>query len=389
MGGLRLESEHDEREHSLPLKCLRGADEIYAFDMESNGAWEAFRKENAKSGDLRMPCCGAAVVLRTSPLETRHFAHKRTGPCETAPESKEHLLAKRLVIDGMRRTNWDAKPEQDGATPTGERWKADVLATRGKARVAFEIQWSRQDGAETKRRQERYVASDIRGLWLFRQLDFPFADKDCPAFRMVFDEKMNGVSVWIPSPLWHPDYAKPEERDADRHWSQRIELSRFAEGAVSGRLRFAPTLGATLPLDVMVVKTVCRRCGKETRIVVKMVLAASRIFPTHPDIHVSLPSMDRIPGGPSIVAGWLPKGLLRRYGVGEVKVRRSGLEVEKRASYLSNGCVSCGAMQARWFEGNIDDDPEVALTVDVVFDESWVLHMPGTRNWRRWWFDES
>lgn len=364
----------------MPLKCLRGGDEIYAFDMESDGAWEALRKGNAETRDLRMPCCGAEVVLRTSPLGTRHFAHKRTGPCETAPETKEHLLAKRLVIEGLRRTGWEAKPEQDGATPAGERWKADVLAARGKARVAFEIQWSRQ---------ERYAASDVRGLWLLRQLDFPFADKDCPAFRMVFDEKAGGVSVWIPSPLWHPDHAKPGERDSDRHWSQRIELSRFAEGAVSGRLRFAPTLGEALPLEVMAVRTACGRCGKETRLVSRMVLAASRVFPTHPDIHVSLSSMDRIPGGAGLVADWLPKALLRRHGIGEVKVRESGLDVEKRASYLSNGCVSCGAMQARWFEDRIDDDPEAALTVEVVFDESWVRHLPGTRGWRRWWFDES
>lgn len=373
----------------MPLKCLRGEEEIYAFDMESNEAWETLRKENAKARDLRMTCCGAEVVLKTSPLGTRHFTHKRTGPCETAPETKEHLLAKRLVIEGIRRTKWDAKPEQDGETPAGDKWKADVLAVKGKVRVAFEIQWSRQDDAETRRRQERYAASNVRGLWLFKQPDFPFADKDCPSFRIVFDTQTNGLSVWLPSNRWHPDYVKPEERDMEHYWSQKIELSRFAEGAVSSRLRFAPALGSALPLDVMAVSTTCRRCGKGTRLVTRMVFATSRIFPMHPDIHVTLWSMDRIPGGPDIVAGWLPKALLRRHGIGEVKVRESGLDVENRASYLSNGCVSCGAMQARLFEDRIDDEPEAALTVDAIFDWSWARHMPGTRDWRRWWFDES
>lgn len=373
----------------MPLKCLRGTEEIYAFDMKSDGAWKALREENSKTGALRMSCCGAEVVLRTSPLGTRHFAHKRTGPCETAPETKEHLLAKRLVVEGLRRTRWEARPEQEGETPGGEKWKADVLASKGKGRVAFEIQWSSQDHAETRRRQERYAASDVRGLWLFRQLDFPFEDRENPSFRLVFDPKSNGFSVWLPSNRWHPDYAKKGELDSDAYWSQRIELSRFAEGAVSGRLRFAPTLGQTLPLDVMVVPDTCRRCRRRTRLVVGMVFSASRVFPTHPDIHLSPWFMDRVPGGAGIVEGWLPEALLRRYGIGALRVRESGLDVEDRASYISNACVHCGAMQARWFEDKIFDDPEVALTVGAVFDEALAGQLQGKRGWRRWWFDES
>lgn len=373
----------------MPLKCLRGDEEVYSFDVESDDAWEALRKENAKKSDLAMSCCGAAVVLRTSPLGTRHFAHARKGPCKTAPETKEHLLAKRIVVEGIRRTAWDAKPEQDGETPTGDQWTADVLAARGKGMIAFEIQWSRQDHAETRRRQERYAVSNVRGLWLFRQLDFPFADKECPSFRLVFDERTAGFSVWLPSNRWHPQYAKKEELDSERYWSQRIELSRFAEGAVSGKLRFAPVLGKALPLDVMALSCGCRRCGKTTRLVVGLVFVASRVFPTHPDIHLSLRTMDGVEGGAGLMADWLPKELLQRHGIGEIKVRESGLDVENRASYLSNGCIHCGVMQARWFEDKLLDDPERALTVEALFEERLAKSLPGTRDWRLWWFDES
>lgn len=69
------------------------------------------RAANAAACDLRMPCCGAAVVLRTSPLGTRHFAHARRGPCTSAPETAEHLLAKRVVVEGIKRTEWIAKIE--------------------------------------------------------------------------------------------------------------------------------------------------------------------------------------------------------------------------------------------------------------------------------------
>lgn len=373
----------------MPLKCLRGDEEIYAFDVESDKAWDGLRRANAVARDLKMPCCGAEVVLRISPLGTRHFTHKRKGPCETAPETKEHLLAKRLVVDGIRRTKWAVKPEQDGETPSGDKWKADVLATTEKTRVAFEIQWSRQDFAETRRRQARYVASGVRGLWLFRQTDFPVADQTCPAFRLVFDEAAKHFSVWMPSRFWHPDYAKPEARDSERYWSQRIELSRFAEGAVSGKLRFAPTLGSSLPMEVRAAFASCWRCKKRTRLVLEMVIVASRVFPSHPDIHLSIRSLDQISGGVDLMARWLPKHLLRRYGIGEIKVRESSLDLEGRASYLSNGCVSCGAMQTRWLEEMIDDVPEMALTVPVIFDQSWADQLPGKRDWRLWWFNES
>ena len=166
----------------MPLKCLRGDEAIYAFDVESDEAWKGLRKRNAEAKDLRMRCCGASVVLRTSKLGTRHFAHARRDPCSTAPETAEHLLAKMAVVDGIRGTGWKALPEQEGRTPDGEGWKADVLAEKGKARVAFEIQWSRQDEAETERRQRRYADAGVRGLWLFRQHDFP-TGKETPAFR--------------------------------------------------------------------------------------------------------------------------------------------------------------------------------------------------------------
>lgn len=121
-----------------------------------------------------------------------------------------------------------------------------------------------------------------------------------------------------------------------------------------------------------------------------LILAASRVFPGHPDIHMGLWTFDRIPEGEAIVARWLPQRLLRRHGIGELRVRTSGLDCEQRASYLSNGCVSCGAMQTLWFVDKVFlDDPETALSVPVTFERSLADGLPGTRDWRLWWFDES
>ena len=373
----------------MPLKCLRGDEEVFAFDVEDERAWKRLRESNAKERDLRMPCCGAAVVLRTSPLGTRHFAHARRGPCATAPETAEHLLAKRVVVEGIKRTVWSVRTEQEGSTPDGERWRADVLATKGKAKVAVEIQWSRQDGEETLRRQDRYEEAGVRGLWLFRQCDPPLFAEILPAFRLRFDAASKSFSVSLPSALYHPKRIRPKDKDDPKWWSQTVELSKFAEGAVSGRLRFAPAIGATFPLEVFAIPTTCQRCGSATRVVTGMRLAASKVFPGHPDIPLSLRSLDEVVGGDGLVERWLPPALLRKRGIGALKVRRSGLDVENREAYLSNGCVRCDALQARWFDDRLTGEEEFALSVDVVFEGGLAVqlrHLGAMLD--RWWFDE-
>lgn len=380
---------YDEQEYAMPLKCLRGVEEVFAFEVDSESAWRRLRDENSASRSLRMHCCGAGVVLRTSKLGTKHFAHARRGPCSTAPESAEHLLAKRTIIEGIRRTQWAAKAEQEGETPGTGKWTADVLAVKGKAKVAFEVQWSRQDGDETLRRQGRYDDAGVRSLWLFRQHDFPVSDF-VPAFRLLFDEKAKLFSVALPSPSYHPRWIKAKDKNLPRYWSQTIELAAFAEGAVSGRLRFAPTIGSTLSLEVFTTPTTCRRCKAETRVITSMKFAASKAFPGHPDISVSLLTLGEVLGGPELVQKWFPPVLLRRHGIGSLKVRQSRLEVENGASYLSNGCVKCDALQARYFEDQLPGEAEeFSLSVEVSFEGGLAIQLPNSNTHIfRWWFDE-
>ncbi len=361
---------------------------MFAFDFDELSAWNALRESNAKDRNLRMPCCGACVVLRTSPLGTRHFAHAKRGPCTTAPETAEHLLAKRKVVEGIRRTGWTVKTEQEGTTPEGERWRADVLATKGKGRVAIEVQWSRQEVEETFRRQSRYDDAEVRGLWLFRQHDFPVSEF-VPAFRLVLDDKSKSFTVLLPSPSYSPEWIKSKHKDESRYWSQTIGLEDFAEGVVSGRLKFFPIINRTVPMDVFVTSAVCWRCNAETKLVTRIVFAASRTLPGHPDIPASLQSLGELIEGPERVASWLPRSLLKKHGIGALRVRQSGLDVENREPYLSNGCIKCDAMQTRWFEDKLEADEEFALSVDVVFDALLAYHLPHIDHIVfRWWFDE-
>lgn len=116
----------------MPLKCLNNNQPIYSFDFNEN-EWEALRKENKQTKCLETSCCNEKVVLKTSPLGTKYFAHVRKGECTTAPMTAEHILAQLHIIEGIKRTSWkfepEANPEKCEITPTGREWQADVLAT--------------------------------------------------------------------------------------------------------------------------------------------------------------------------------------------------------------------------------------------------------------------
>lgn len=370
----------------MPLKCLRGEEEIFSFNIESDVAWEALRKTNAKAKDLRMPCCKSAVVLRTSKLGTKHFAHSRIGSCTTAPETAEHLLAKMAIVEAIRDTDWTPLPEQAGNTPSGEEWRADVLAVKGNAKVAFEIQWRRQDNIETARRQKRYEEAGVRGLWLFRQKDLPIG-KETPAFRLVFEPETITFRALLPSPHYHPDWSS-RNLEAAYSWGQSIPLTAFVAGALKGHLRFAPALGVTMPLEVSKVEISCWRCKKATGVVMGLNFAASRVLPGCPDIPTSIYDLsDELPNGDAVVMSLLPASLLRSHGIGVIKPRFSKT---MGGEYLSNGCVHCDALQGRFFEHEYAYDGKKAFEIEAEFKSEWgLLLVSAEQHIYRWWFNES
>ena len=157
----------------MPLRCHdEFKHDLYAFDVPHD-EWQMLTTRNRAERHLRMPCCAALVTLKTSSRGTKYFAHKSVTACTTAPETEAHLRLKQIAVEEARSHGWEVQSEASGQTPSGERWIADVLAKKGKASVAIEIQWSTQTVEETLRRQEGYKASGVRGLWLMRKTAVP------------------------------------------------------------------------------------------------------------------------------------------------------------------------------------------------------------------------
>ncbi len=359
----------------MPLKCLKSKEHIYSFNLGED-EWDLLRLENKKTDCLATECCGSKVVLKTSKLGTRFFAHARKGICKTAPESAEHILAKIEIVEGIRRTSWVATAEHKDSE--GGNWQADVLATKNKSRIAFEVQWSRQTLAETNKRHIRYKASGVRDVWLFKQYDFR-SDKDLPAFQIRYDEQQNSFDVYIPSPLNRFSLHKDKYS-----LFPPIPIRDFVEGCLTGKLKFAPAIGSIIPLNVLMAERLCKRCKRNTNIVTELTFCISEVFQGCFDLNASIHTR----GIEKWLPEWLPDKLLKSKRVGKLKFRKSFMEVENHATYFSNGCFHCDGIQPRYYENGLYHEEQQLAKVDILFTEEMAAMFSEVFT-AYWWFDTS
>jgi hypothetical protein len=368
----------------MPLRCNTPHGEELAF-CHTLQSWEALRARNALDRHLSMPCCGSAVVLRKSRHGVLHFVHTRRGECTSTAESAEHILLKDILAKAATQSGWVARTEVSGNTAYGEAWTADVLCTKPTARksVAFEVQWSRQTCEETEIRQQRYRNSGVRCLWLMRELKVP-SSRNTPAFALHF-LKDDRPLVLLPSASWDPDYRGPKTGPGDeRAWGQRIPLDTFAIGALTGKLKFAPLIGQTVPVRVVGAESTCWKCKQTTKTVQWLAVLADAICPGFGTLNISLEVLDAGPGrGMEWVRRHLPAERLRSFGIGELKPRFSKTMGE---AYLSNGCVHCDALQGRFFDHELFYDATPVFDIEALV-ESWFIQEETAKEFNRWWFD--
>ena len=165
----------------MPLSALANGAVIIAPLLSKSG-WDLLAA-SVRRGEtaLVIRTCEHPARMRRSKLGTQHFYHLRQDGCATAPESADHLRAKAQIVIGCRAAGWDVETEV-----VGPDWRADVLASHGARRIAFEVQLSRQSWQETIVRTERYAQAGIRTCWLLRH--YPAGapvTKEVPVFRII------------------------------------------------------------------------------------------------------------------------------------------------------------------------------------------------------------
>lgn len=168
----------------MPLRALQNGTNIFAFEQDE-ASWTIL-KTNYKSSSLLMPCCQSAAIPKRSRLGNFFFAHSIQGDCDSEPESQEHIWIKSLVAKAAIKAGWNVKTEWPGESNDAEKWIADVYCTKGAAKIALEIQLSRQTAEETRARQLKYKKSGVRCAWFASERSFNYQyirqRKDLPFF---------------------------------------------------------------------------------------------------------------------------------------------------------------------------------------------------------------
>jgi len=186
----------------MPLRAKINDSDVLAFDY-SNESWEEL-KNSQKRTQLTMPCCGGKAIPKTSPLGTFFFAHYRKPEnCYSQPESKQHILLKSVVAKAAKSIDWDVVTEYSEISPRGEKWIADVFCKRERARIALEVQLSKQGLNEFLRRQMRYKESGVRTAWFVSEkvekaisnnINY-MVSKDLPVFVVTEFEVINPIPI--------------------------------------------------------------------------------------------------------------------------------------------------------------------------------------------------
>ena len=302
----------------MPLRALINDSEVIGPFL-SDSQWECFKVGvKSRKSSVRLLCCGGQGFLRKSKLGTKHFYH-RASTCNWKPESLQHLKAKEEILFGCRRAGFEAIPEASGGD-----WRADVLASRGTAKIAFEVQWSRQTLGDTLERQERYDRDGIRCAWFFRTLPSE-SSKDLPMFLISQDS--NGAL---------------QAHAAD----QTVPLGDLIYALLTRQIRFCSEMRFhSKSFRINFHEFECWKCHKP-----------SHIYRAHTSFNsactIGCPEelySDEEEFAPDVLAvakRFLSKPEASRLRLGELKPRYSNTQ---KRSYMSFGCYWCDALFGQWF----------------------------------------
>ncbi|ANK92754.1 MULTISPECIES: competence protein CoiA [Rhizobium] len=345
----------------MPLRCISSEGDELSFEHDAD-SWAALRERNARERHLSFTCCNAGVILKTSSLGTRYFAHQVRGGCDTAPETQEHLRAKTIICKALKDAGWIATPEHRMIDAAGV-CIADVLGKRSAEAskgIAFEVQWSPQLAEITNARTVRYNGHGLRSLW-FMKRPMPLNSRDVPVTRLVPTD--DGFDIYIPSEVLvrGAEYMSSREVADLASWRRCGTLAEFVRGAVEGRFRFGLASEFDVRLTVGGVANWCYSCGAEVQPATWIVLDLGHLNPDFPNILVEIHELGEVEG--SLAERILESINARLPSVGGYRLGQRKPK-ESTATYLANIC-GCGAFLSRSYLPYPSDKDRVLLEFDL------------------------
>jgi len=229
----------------MPLVALDRGERVVSIALAAD-EWEALRRR-ARAGAVTLPGCGSQAYLRRSRSGLPHFVHQPgAAKCAAhAEESPAHVRAKAAIVEAARRARWSAEPEVPG-----DGFLADVVASRGGRRVAFEVQLSPQAEVDYRDRTRVRADAGLEVVWLAR----------IPAVR----------SKWASRPsILNPDPAMPVAsiRDSDDgafcvDAGGELDLRDFVTEYLAGGLTIRGSLTGRTATEVSMLRHQCWKCGR-------------------------------------------------------------------------------------------------------------------------------
>lgn len=316
----------------MPIRAIINDVDIIA-PLLNHEEWEQLKIDIKKNKYfVKLPCCGQQGFLRTSKTGLNHFYHKHDDKiCNWKPESAEHLKLKYEILKACQESGWTAIPEY-----FEKDWRADIFAYKGKNRIAFEVQLSKQTYEETIERQNKYIRDQVRACWFFKKVPKnAYEDRDCilnnneiPLFELDIDTNEFKVKIH----------------------NRKFLVGDFVKHLLNRHIKFCSVLKSSLnpKVNITFFPMTCWRCGK-----------TSHVYNVYKNVNsicdLSLEINDYGPWSnfkfeyhPQIIKKVLEISKDPKNGIvlGEIK-KRNSKQVNK--AYMSFGCAYCDSIFGDWF----------------------------------------
>jgi hypothetical protein len=243
------------------------------------------------------------------------------------PETSKHDSIKAEIFLACNDLGFLATQEYKG-----KGWRADVYATEGSKKVAFEIQISPQSLKKTLERQEKYIRDGIIGCWLFEK-PISKLSNERPDLPLFYVAEQTDKSFFV-----------------SLSGRKELPLHNFLEQFLSGNIKFCKTARTSPTQHVKLVfyEMVCWKCK-----VMNHIYYVDTAFHSACNAAIrpseTLWGSDKIEYRPEIIElanEFIQTEQGNHLKLGDIKKRFSKTV---QNSYVSFGCYSCDSIFGDWY----------------------------------------